>query len=105
MQTNALASVIPLEAKTTFIKLGDLPLEVIVEEIFYQDKADCVDVKCIYPTNYVKIHQLFLKDNMEALLEFMIRAFKGAFNENVVPVEPTPKLKDLVGCIIKFNKG
>jgi hypothetical protein len=104
MQAQATASVIPLEAKTSFIKLGDLPLEVIVEAVQYQDGADCVDVVCIYPTNFKKVHQLFLKDKIERLLEFMVLTFKGVFNESVIPLTPLPTMKEIPGAIAKFKR-
>lgn len=106
MHTLAAAAVIPSEFKTDYVLLpADESLEVTVENTFYQEGADCVDVRCLYPTGIVRVHQLFLNDKIDKLITYMINSFRGVYNEAVVPLAPLPTMQTLNNYVIKFKKG
>lgn len=83
---NATGVVIPLEAKTQVIDLGDTPLTVTTgKPVRGHPEDDHVEVPVKYPHGLIKHHQLFDNQHIDDLLPVIVRTIDVLYDRKVSP--------------------
>lgn len=93
-------TVIPPEANPKQ-DLGDLPLEVKIEDVNANEGDDCVFVVCRYPDGYVKRHQVFLPITSNEIQHQITLLFYQKYNKHVL-AQAACDVANLVGSTVRF---
>ena len=97
--------VIPPGILNAKVDLGDKPLVVTIGAVQHSAGDDCVFVRCVYPDDMMRHHQLFLTDSTDKLHGFMVQVFQAIYGQNVVPMTPFSAPFDaLPGATVKFKE-
>lgn len=106
VKANAKGAVIHPDARTPVVPVEGIELQVkVLELVRGHEGDDHVSVRCEYPQGFVKDHQLFDKDPVDAIMPVVIQTFRVLYGVHVSPVAPPPARDALEGAVIQFKEA